>query len=72
MRRMSNSRKLTAKTCDEILPVRVPSALLEALEREAVRQRAERPGQRITRADVVRTFLYEKLGDVGASVDEAV
>lgn len=50
---------------DAILPLRVARPLLEQLDAEVLRQRRARPGQRVTRADVMRVYLYAGLASAG-------
>jgi Arc/MetJ-type ribon-helix-helix transcriptional regulator len=42
-----------------IVTLRIPRALVRALDAEAERRAAERPGLKITRSDVIREALYE-------------
>jgi hypothetical protein len=43
------------------LALRVPEALMEAIDGEVGRLRAERPGARINRSDAVREILFQVL-----------
>ena len=52
---------MSAEECIEVIPVRAPPSLTEALDAEVERRRRERPGQRVTRSDVVRSLLWEAL-----------
>lgn len=52
---------MSTDACNAVVPVRAPAKLLEALDAEVKAQRQRKPGQRITRADVVRSLLWEGL-----------
>ncbi len=43
------------------LGLRVPRALIDAIDAEVARLRGERPGARINRSDAVREILYQVL-----------
>lgn len=40
---------------------RLPSALIERIERRVERENAAQPGRNLTRADIVRELLHEAL-----------
>lgn len=48
---------------EERIGVRLPAWLLEAIDAEAERLRAERPGSEVNRSDVVRELLARALSD---------
>ena len=43
------------------LALRVPEELMDAIDREVERLRAERPGGRVNRSDAVREILFQAL-----------
>lgn len=45
----------------QVVPFRLPDQLVRRLDRHAERLRAEQPGMRVTRADVVRVLLERGL-----------
>lgn len=54
---------MTTKTDTKWLPMslRMPPELVQALDEERLVVRAERPGEAISRADVLRSLAYEAL-----------
>jgi hypothetical protein len=54
------------------LAVRVPRALLDAIDAEVERLRAERPGSNVQRSDAVREILHQVLlADAGFAEESA-
>jgi len=51
----------------QVIPFRLPAALVKRLDKHAARLRAERPGLRVTRADALRLVVTEALDRVEAS-----
>jgi hypothetical protein len=45
----------------QVTPFRLPAALVKRLDRHAERLRANQPGLRVTRGDVVRMLLMQAL-----------
>ncbi len=56
----TKSRRRPAK---QLTFVRLPSEVVEALDRRVVRQQAAQPWATVTRSDVIRQLLYQALGD---------
>jgi hypothetical protein len=52
---------MDATTPETVLTVRVPTTLVSALDQKAARRRAEQPGHRVRRADVIRSLLLAAL-----------
>lgn len=71
-RRNSSPTGRAAAGGEHQLAVRISAELLEALDEEVARLRAERPGAKVQRSDAVREILYQVLiSDASTAADIA-